>query len=209
MSRVDIDFFADLSCPWCYVGWASLKRAALARPNVSCRVQWRNFLLHPETPPDGIDRQAFFRDAYAPEQLAAIHKTLEAAAALAEAPLNLAAPTRLPNTINGHRLVRWAAAQGAAEAAIDALFAAYWVDGRDIGEDEVLVEIADAVGLDGDAVRALLLGDADRDEIAAMHNAATRIGVKGVPVAVLNRQAVLMGAESPDAYGMAIDKTAI
>jgi predicted DsbA family dithiol-disulfide isomerase len=208
MKRVAIDFFSDVSCPWCYVGWAALKRAAEARPEIACALSWRNFLLHPEAPPEGVDRKDYFKDRYDPEKLRAIHAALEAAAAEAEVPLNLAAPSRLPNTINAHRLIHWAAGQNRAEAAIDALFAAYWVDGRDVGALETLGEVADEIGLDGALVRELMAGDADRDAIAALHAMSVRIGVTGVPVAILNRQAVLMGAESVATYGEAIDKTA-
>jgi len=208
MKHVAIDFFSDLSCPWCYVGWTALKRAAAARPDVACALSWRNFLLHPETPPGGLDRRDYFKDRFEPERLRAIHATLEEAAAAAGAPLNLAAPERVPNTLDAHRLIHWAAGQGAAEGAIDALFAAYWVEGRDIGAPETLGAIAGEIGLDPTIVRDLLASPADREVVEAMHNTSVTIGVSGVPVALFNRQAVLMGAESVETYGRAIDATA-
>lgn len=205
---VRIDIFADLICPWCYVGWAALKAGARTHPDIRCGVQWRNYLLHPDTPSGGYDRKAFFKGRYEPEKLAAIHTALLAAAEAAQIALDLAAPQRLPNTLDAHRLIRWAAGQGCAEAAIDALFAAYWIDGRDIGAPAVLAELAGDIGLDPGIVADLLASEADRDAIAAMHNEAVRIGVSGVPVVLLNRQAVLMGAETPEAYAAAIDRFA-
>lgn len=206
--KVAVDFFADLICPWCYVGWAALKAGARISPGVQVGVQWRNYLLHPDTPHDGYDRKDYFKGRYEPEKLAQIHTALIAAAEAAEITLDLAAPTRMPNTLDAHRLIRWAAGQGQAEAAIDALFAAYWIDGRDIGQPSVLVELAQDAGLDATIVGDLLATEADRDAIAALHNDAIRIGITGVPVAVLNRQAVLMGAETPQNYAAAIDKVA-
>lgn len=205
---VRIDFFADLICPWCYVGWAALKTAAMRTPDIRCGVQWRNYMLHPDTPPEGVDRKEYFKGRYEPEKLTQIHAALIAAAEAAEVTLDLAAPTRMPNTLDAHRLIRWAAGQGRAEAAIDSLFAAYWIDGRDIGQPPVLVELAQDIGLDPQIVADLLAAESDRDAIAAMHNDAVRIGVTGVPVAILNRQAVLMGAESPENYAAAIQQVA-
>lgn len=205
---VRIDFFADLICPWCYVGWGALKVAARGLGDVRCGVQWRNYMLHPDTPPEGYDRKAFFKDRYEPEKLSQIHTALLAAAEAAEVTLDLAAPTRMPNTLDAHRLIRWAAGQDRAEAAIDGLFAAYWIDGRDIGQPAVLVELAQDVGLDAAIVADLLATESDRPQIAAMHNDAIRIGVTGVSVAILNRQAVLMGAETPENYAAAIEQVA-
>lgn len=208
MKHVAIDFFADVSCPWCYVGWEALKRAAEARPDVSCAVAWRNFLLHPEVPAEGMDRAVYFKDRFVPDRLAAIHEALAKAAADAGVTLDVSKPKRVPNTIDAHRLIHWSAGQGRAEMAIDALFAAYWVDGHDIGNRAILAELAGGIGLDGALVGDLLASDADRDTILALHATSQKIGVSGVPLAILNRQAVLMGAESVENYGLAIDKTA-
>lgn len=206
--NVRIDFFADLVCPWCYVGWEALKRAAEARPSVACSVKWRNYLLNPEAPTEGVDRKEYFNGRYEPEKLAAIHATLMQAADAAGVPLNLSAPTRLPNSLDAHRLIHWAAGQQLAELVIDELFAAYWVEGRDIGELDVLAEIADDAGLDAALVRELLATPADRSSVLTLHVAAVRSGITGVPVAILNGKAVLMGAESPENYGEAIDRVA-
>lgn len=210
MASVRIDFFADLICPWCYVGWESLKRAAEARPHLRVSLSWRNFLLYPNAPAEGVDREAYLQERYGaePEKLAASGAALRAAAEAAGAPINLAAAKRFPNTINAHRLVHWGAGQGIAEAMIDALFAAYFVEGRDIGDLEELVRIADSVGLDPAIVRDLLPSPADRGEILTLHQAAVNTGVTGVPVTILNRQAVLMGAETPEVYGEALDRVA-
>jgi predicted DsbA family dithiol-disulfide isomerase len=209
-ATASIDFFADLVCPWCYVGWAALKKAARETPDVACSVQWRNFLLNPDTPPEGVDRRAYYERLRAsdPDRMAASRDALLAAAAAADAPLNLDAAERMPNTINAHRLIHWAAGQGAAEAAIDALFEAFFVEGRDIGETDVLTDIGASAGLDEAVVRDLLATEADREAVLTFHSAAIQLGVRGVPVVIVNRRAVLMGAEPAETYAKALRESA-
>jgi predicted DsbA family dithiol-disulfide isomerase len=205
-ARAAIDVFADLTCPWCFVGWEALKQAARATPEVKCSVAWRSFLLHPDMPAEGVDRRAFLRERFGddPERAAAIRAGLMAAATEAGAPLDLGAAERLPSSVNAHRLIHWAAGQGRAETCIDVLFEAYWVNGLDIGQADVLAAAAEAAGMDGAMVADLLAGEADRDLIHEYHTAAARAGVQGVPVVIVNRKAVLMGAEAPAVYQRAI-----
>ena len=208
--RAAIDLFADLTCPWCYVGWAALKQAAMATPEVRCAVAWRSFLLHPDMPPEGVDRRAFLKERFGsdPDRTAAVRAALMGAAAEAGAALDLDAPERIPSTIDAHRLIHWAAGQGKAEACIDALFEAYWANGLDISQASVLTAVAEAIGMDGALVGDLLAGEADKAAVTQFHAAAARTGIQGVPVVIVNRTAVLMGAESPAAYQRAIRESA-
>jgi predicted DsbA family dithiol-disulfide isomerase len=206
---VSVDFFADLVCPWCYVGWEALKRAAEARPHIALNLAWRHFLINVDAPREGYDRRTYLEGKFDAERLKAISEALNAAARAAGAELHLEAPARTPNTIGAHRLIHWAAGQACAEAAIDGLFSAYWVQGRDIGDSVVLAEIANDIGLDPALVLNLLTGDADRDMIAKMHNAAVRAGVSGVPVTIFAGKAMLVGGQSPENFGRALDQVAV
>jgi predicted DsbA family dithiol-disulfide isomerase len=207
--RVTIDFFADISCPWCHVGWASLKQAAAQRRGqIATQVAWRGFLLSPDTPPEGVDRRAYLTSKFAPEQLAAAHKALNEAAEAAGVELHLDAPARIPNTIDAHRVIHWASSQGVAEPAIDALFAAYWIEGRDISVHEELTRIAESIGMDPQEVAAQLATDEDRAEILNVHAAAHGIGVTGVPVAIFDRRIPVMGAQGAEVYLRALDTAA-
>lgn len=208
-ARVAIDFFADLSCPWCYVGWETLKRAAAERRDaIAASVAWRTFLLSPDLPAEGYDRRAYLAQRFQPEQLRAAHAVLESAAAAAGAPLKINAATRIPNTIDAHRLVHWAAQDGAAEGMIDALYRAYFVDGLDIGARDVLLTIAEAQGFDPIETKAKLTSDVDRALILDFHNAAARLGLQGVPVAIFNKRIPVMGAQEEAAYLRALDAAA-
>jgi predicted DsbA family dithiol-disulfide isomerase len=204
---LSIDLFSDLGCPWCYVGWAALKAAVRRRPDLAVHVAWRPFLLHPDLPPEGIERGPYIAAMTAndPERIQKSSETLRDIAANLDVPINLSAPQRVPNTVNAHRLIHWAAGQGSAEAVIDALFTAYWVDGADLGDKELLVALAAAAGLDGPLVAELLASDADTDVIHKQHAAAVAIGIRGVPAAIFAKSAVVMGAETPEGYLHALD----
>ena len=205
-----VDFIADICCPWCYVSWRALDRAIIARPDLNVERVWGAFLLRPDTPPFGFDRAEYIAKIFAgdPERAQASRAALQAAADDAGAPLNLEAAKRVPNTINAHRIVQWASGQGLTIAAADALFAAYFVEGRDIGDRDVLLDIAASSGLDRAIVAKLLDGDADWNIVADAHNAAVEAGVRGVPVTLFNGRFARQGAESVAVYARLLDTAA-
>ncbi|MDZ4776069.1 MAG: DsbA family oxidoreductase [Alphaproteobacteria bacterium] len=199
---VRIDFVADLCCPWCYVSWRALDVAISAHPDVTFERRWGAFLLRPDTPKEGFGRKAYLDKLFAgqPERALASRAALQVAADDAGAPLDLDAAKTLPNTMNAHRLIEWATGQSRLEQMVDALFVAYFVDGRDIGDDGVLCDIAAEQGLDRTIVVELLAGEQDWAHVADAHNAAVNAGVRGVPVVIFNQKFARQGAESVAAY---------
>lgn len=199
---VKIDFIADLCCPWCYVSWRALDVAMRAHPEVQFQRRWGAFLLRPDTPREGIDRKAYLAKIFAGDEARAeaARAALQAAADDAHAPLNLDAALTLPNTMNAHRLIEWADGQSRLVEMVDALFIAYLVEGRDIGDDGVLCDIAAEQGLDRNIVAALLAGEQDWARVADAHNAAVNAGVRGVPVVIFNRKFARQGAENVESY---------
>ncbi len=206
-AAVRVDFIADLSCPWCYVAWRALDRAIAARPDLAVARAWGVFLLRPDAPPFGFDRRAYMAKIFAgaPEKARASREGLMAAADDAGAPLDLDKADIFPATVNAHRLIHWATGQGRLLAAVDGLFAAYHVEGRNIGDPDVLVAIAHAIGMDGDIVADLLKGEADWSIVADAHNGAVEAGVRGVPVTLFNGQFAHQGAETVATYGRMLD----
>lgn len=196
-----IEIFADLTCPWCYIGRQRLLRALAERPRITADVRWQPFLLNPDLPRAGMDRAAYLSAKFGgPERARQVHATIEDTAARDGLDLNLGRIRRLPNTVDGHRLVRIAERHGLASRMADALFHAYFVDGLDIGDLDTLAATAAGIGLDADEVRALLQGDA---EIAAIRNAgllARQMSLQAVPCFIFNRRYALSGAQEPDSF---------
>lgn len=207
MTPFRIDFIADLCCPWCYVGWRALARAVAMRPDLEATWAWGAYFLRPDTPPYGIDRAGFMKKLFegAPERAAASRAALLAAAEDAGAPIDLDAAKLLPNTMNAHRLVYWASGQGLLDAAVEALFAAYFVDGRNIGDARELRTIAEIIGLDGEVAETLLRSEADWNVLADQYNAAVEAGVRGVPVVILDGKRAHQGAETVAGYARLIE----
>jgi predicted DsbA family dithiol-disulfide isomerase len=201
-----IDVVADVVCPWCYLGWRRLKAAAAMRPSLTIELVWRPYLLDPQIPEGGVDRHAYmakkFPDA---ERRVAIGRALTEAAGEDGVTLNLEKIAISPNTSAAHRLIRWAQGAGVQDAVVEGLFAAYFTEGRDIGEPETLAEIGAAAGLDPLLVLELLSKGSDAEAVARDHAIAVRGGITGAPFMIFGQQFSVMGAEAPDKMVRAID----
>jgi predicted DsbA family dithiol-disulfide isomerase len=193
---IEVGLIADLACPWCYLGLVRLDRARAMRPQLPVRLRWRPFFLNPHMPPEGMDRQAYLRAKFGGDANAkSIYERIVASGRADGVEFAFERITRTPNTLLAHRLILFAEQQGHAEAVIRALFEALFVDGRDIGLREELVEIGAAAGLDRTAVASFLAGDLFRSEVLAAHRQAERFGVHGVPVFVVDDQHLIAGAQ--------------
>ena len=114
--------------------------------------------------------------------------------------LNLDGIRRTPNTLDAHRLIHWAGIEGRQTAVVSSLFRAYFKEGRDIGEAEVLGDIADSCGLDASIILRLLASDADREEIRGRDAAAREMGVTSVPTFIIGGQHAVPGAQPPELW---------
>jgi predicted DsbA family dithiol-disulfide isomerase len=201
-----IDFIADVVCPWCYLGWRRLHTALAERPKVRAEITWRPYQLGPDLPEEGVDRAEYYRMRFRdPKQLEQSREMLEGLARDEGFEMNLSKGERMPNTLAAHRLIRWAQGQGKQDALLEPLMAAYFRDGRDVGDPQVLVEIAAEAGLDPVLTLQLLAGDADRDAVRREHQIAVEAGVSGVPCMIFDGKFAVMGAESSVRLGRAID----
>lgn len=210
-AAICLDFVADLCCPWCYVSWRALDRAIVTRPDLKVERRWGAFLLRPDTPPEGFDRKAYVEKIFAgqPERAKASRAALQAAADDAHASIDLDAAKTLPNTMNAHRLIEWAGGQSRLLPMVDALFAAYFVEGLDIGKEAVLADVAATVGLDRQIVADLLAGEDDWARVADQHNAAVTAGIRGVPVVIFDQKFARQGAESVASYARCLDAASV
>jgi len=191
-----LDIVFDPICPWCFIGKAQLERALGGVPNPPFALRWQPFQLNPHMPPQGMERALYLERKFGGKDKAArAYKDIAAHAQKAKVPINFAGILRTPNTLNAHRLVHWAAIEGQATAMAEALFQAYFTRGRDIGDSDVLVLLAQEVGLDGTVVRRLLRSDADADLLRAREAHFRTMGVHSVPTFILDNHYVIAGAQ--------------
>ena len=190
-----IDVVSDVVCPWCYLGKRRLERALRLLPEGGMATAWRPFRLDPTIPPGGIARETYLTRKFG--SVAAVadsHRRLTDLGRDEGIDFRFDLIARSPNTVDAHRLIRWAETVGRQDAMVERLFRAYFSEGLDVGDTEVLVGLAGEVGL-GDGVAERLAGDDDRAEVAGEIENAYRIGVSGVPCFIVNRRCAVMGAQ--------------
>lgn len=198
---IRLDIISDVACPWCYIGKELLDRALAAEPEQPFHVEWHPYQLNPDMPKEGMDRADYVRIKFGgADDILRIHRPMIRIAEEHGIPLDLAAVTRTPNSADAHRLAHWAGIEGRQHAVVGALFRAYWVEGRDIGDPETLADIAAAHGMDRDVTARLLAGDADTAMIRDRVEHARSRGVDSVPAFVIAGQHVVFGAQPPEVW---------
>lgn len=206
---IRLDIFSDPVCPWCFIGKANLDRALEGAAEHPFALEWQPFQLNPDLPPEGVDKRSYLAARFGGEgKVDEIHARLHQIARDNGVELDPDKPQRLPNTLDAHRLIHWAGIEGKQTPVVSALFRAYWQGGRDIGDRQVLTEIAEAVGMDGAAVARLLASDADADDIRARDADARAKGVTAVPTFLIDKRYVVQGAQAPDLWAKVIAEIA-
>ena len=160
-------------------------------------------------PAEGMERRAYLEAKFASKENAVkAYAPVLARAEAAGLTLNLGTITRTPNTLDAHRLIHWAGIEGKQNDAVMALFAAYFEQGRDIGDPEVLADLADGLGMDAAVVAKLLKGDADRDFIKTRDAQFRQMGITSVPTFIVNGQQAVPGCQDSALWLQVIDEIA-
>ncbi|HUL06679.1 MAG TPA: DsbA family oxidoreductase [Candidatus Acidoferrum sp.] len=201
-----LDVFSDTICPWCYIGKRRLERALEARPQRGLKVRWRAFQLNPGMPAEGMDRKAYIDAKFGgAERARAILDTVRTAGAGEGIAFAFDRIRRTPSTLQSHRLIRFAGNQERQDEAVDALFRAYFLEGRNIGDRAVLADVAEEAGLDRSEAADYLAGDADAEAVLGEDTLARRAGINGVPCFIFNGRFALSGAQEPEAFFQLFD----
>jgi predicted DsbA family dithiol-disulfide isomerase len=204
-SEMNIEVVSDVVCPWCYVGKRRLEAALAQSDDAAVAVRWRPFQLDPTIPSQGLDRRAYMRAKFRDDaRLAEVHARLRAVGAEVGIDFDFEAISRSPNTLDAHRLIRWAAASGVQDEVVERLFSAYFEHGRDIGDRSVLAEIAGECGMDAEAVERRVAGDGDGEAVRAEIDEAQSLGVTGVPFFIFASRFAVSGAQSAEVLARAI-----
>lgn len=202
-----IDVISDVMCPWCYIGKRRLERALSDVGDLPVIVRWHPFQLDATLPKSGKDRQLYLAEKFGGEAAAAeVYRQIAEAGSEEGIPFAFERIDVSPNTLDAHRLIRWAAVEDCQDAVVEGLFKAYFLDGRHIGDDDTLIDIAETTGLDGEVVRQLLPTDSERQLIEKEIAAAQEMGVTGVPAMLIDQKYAVMGAQQPDTILKAIER---
>ncbi len=183
-----------------------MEQALALRPHVDIDLVWRPFLLNREIPADGIDRTAYLIRKFGSEaRVRRIYGAIAQAGESVDIEFAFDRIDRTPNSVDSHRLIRYALLNGTNPRIVETLFFEYFIEGLDIGRQDVLQEIGARDGLDGDAIGAYLNSEEDIDFVYDENTRAHRMGVNGVPAFVFNKKMIISGAQEPQILARMID----
>ena len=195
--RIDIVF--DTVCPWCFVGKRRFDRALKMRPNLKPEVRYRSFLLNPDLPANGVDRREYLERKFGgSHQFDRIAEALTYTGRGEGIAFALDKIKRTPNSANSHRLVRLAHTLGRQHEAVEILFTAYFERGLDIGNVEVLIRLAEELGVERTTAHAHLSGDNDLNAVYTENARMHRLGITGVPCYIFNDGRAIAGAQESE-----------
>lgn len=202
MEAITIDVVSDVVCPWCYLGRKRLEQAIESiKDELAVSVTFRPYQLNPDMPPEGVDHKKHLAEKLGgTDAVDRAHDMLTGLGHEAGIDFDFAAVKISPNTLDAHRLLRWAMIEGTevqGRVAL-ALFKAYFEEGRNVGDRTVLLDIAEASGMNRAVVSALFSAGADVDSVKEEISMAREMGVTGVPCFIIDNKYAVMGAQSAD-----------
>lgn len=202
---ITLDIISDPICPWCYIGKTQLDRALAQHPDHPFDVFWRPFLLNPDMPAGGMDRQTYLEHKFGGKAGAAkVYSAIANAAAEVGLTIDFTRIPRTPSTLDAHRLIRWARLEGRQGPVVNELFRRNFEDGEDISAAPVLIAAAAAAGMDPDLIENLLRTDEDLADVRAEAAQAREIGVTGVPTFIVADDYALQGSQTPETWAKVI-----
>src|ERR1700760_4674748 len=196
---MQIDIVSDTVCPWCFIGKRRLERALAMRPDVPVEIFWRPYRLDPTIPREGVDRKADMKGKFGDNpRSGAMRDAIMAEGEGEGIAFAFDKILKSPNTLDSHRVIRWAAGAGLQDAVVERFFRAYFIEGRDIGDTAMLAELAGEAGMDAALVAKLLAGDADLAEVEREAGLANEMGIRGVPTFIFDSRMMISGAREPE-----------
>jgi predicted DsbA family dithiol-disulfide isomerase len=206
-----IDFVSDVSCPWCVIGLKSLEQAlAQIGPDVTANIHFQPFELNPQMAPEGEDIAEHIGKKYGstPEQMAASREGIRARGAELGFTFNMEKRGRIYNTFDAHRLLHWAELEGRQIELKRALFEAYFTEGRNPSDHEVLIDVASRVGLDAQQAREILASDRYAADVRQREQLFAQLGIRAVPSVIVNDKYLIQGGQPVAVFEQALRKIA-
>ncbi|MEJ8826751.1 DsbA family oxidoreductase [Variovorax humicola] len=212
-ARLQIDFVSDVSCPWCAIGLGALERAlARVAPDVQAELRFQPFELNPNMVPEGQDIEEHIREKYgsSPEQQAQMREMIRQRGEAVGFEFGIGLRKRIYNTFDAHRLLHWAELQGPAQqrALKKALLKAYFTEGENPSEHQLLLRVVGAVGLDVARAREILTGDEYAAETRSREKLYLDAGIHSVPAIIINNQHLISGGQPVEVFERALRQIA-
>ena len=211
MKTLQIDIVSDVVCPWCAVGYANLSSALSQLSNeLDAKVQWHPFQLNPYMPKEGqaIDEHLAEKYGLDEQQLRQNQQRLMDVGKQAGVTFNFDQRSRIFNTLDCHMLLDFAASQDKQTELKQALFQAYFTDGKDISDHAVLLEVAQLVGFDEQQVQSVLADEALRNKVKEEENKYKSMGINSVPAFIINNQYLISGGQPVESFVQALQDIA-
>ncbi|MSP01459.1 MAG: DsbA family oxidoreductase [Acetobacteraceae bacterium] len=209
-ARLPVEIVYDLICPWCYLGVRRLLRTFRRRPDLLFDLTWRPFLLNPDMPRNGMARPDYVIRKFGGEERAKrLYASISELGKREGVAFAFERIRRTPSSIDAHRLVRFAARYGRADALVESLFSVHFSEGYDIGDHSVLIAVGHGCGLDAREVKAFLATDEEVDSVHADNLRAHRLGINGVPCFVIGGRHAIAGAQEPEVIERLLDVAAV
>ncbi len=207
---IHVDIVSDIVCPWCWLGYRYFAQAA-KKSGRKIKLSWRPFMLDASTPKEGVPYKDYMRSKFGDgpsNKFIAMREHLESAGPELGIDFKFSGIPMRPNTMAAHRLMRWAEGQELGSEAAEALFQAFFTDHKDVGDINVLAEIAESLGMDGELTAKLLESDQDEAAVTEELFFYRDLGVNSVPTFIYNGQFAIQGAQELQAHLKAIEEAA-
>jgi len=201
--QMRMDIISDTVCPWCFIGKKRMEAAMAELPELGFEIMWRPFQLNPDMPAEGMDRRTYMKQKFGSDhggKSSPVYQAILDNGKACGIDFDFQKIEKMPNTLDSHRLVRWAYSTGNQDAVVENLFRAYFEEARDISDRAVLVDIATHSGMDAELVGTLLDRGADIELVQKEDETARSMGVSGVPCFLINGQFMLTGAQDTETF---------
>ena len=206
---VRIDVVSDVVCPWCFIGKHRLEKAIELTPDIPVEVHWRPYFLNDWIPREGISREQYLTTKFgSSERYKGIAQRVAAAASAEGLIYAIDKISRQPNTLDAHRLIRWAGVVGKAAEMKQKLMDLYFTEGADLTDRKVLVQAATDIGLNAEEIEKALAGEEDVAEVEREALSAKEAGIEGVPCFIFDGKFAVSGAQAPEYLAEAIARVA-
>ena len=208
MDKLKIDIVSDVVCPWCVIGFINLQKAIKElKDQIEFEINWKPYELHPEIPQNGYDKKLYLQQKFGDlSGRQSPYKQIEEIGYSLGFEFNFSKTERIPNTFNAHRLLWKAKKEGLQTELSEALFKAYFTDGRDVGSVEVLSDIANEVGMDKEKSKKFLISKEGGQETADEEMSFIEKSIGAVPTYFINNKYIIQGGQEPETFVSFLNK---